>query len=140
MSPRDPGHNPLCNPWSDSKQQIRLLTLLPASNHDDDLSCRLQVVDLQDVPKSRYEALSYPWGDPSPKFTITINGPPFEIWQNLCLALRYLRDQSEPRTFRIDAVCKDQSDPKRERSPDSTDGFSLFQCIKVTGLALRIGR
>jgi hypothetical protein len=47
------------SPWqqlNSKKNEIRILTLLPAQSSSDDIHCQLQIVFLQDQPE--YEALS----------------------------------------------------------------------------------
>jgi len=55
-------HSPLKSLDGESGQ-IRLLHLLPAIHHTDDVCCELYHVSLRDKPV--YEALSYAWGDAS---------------------------------------------------------------------------
>lgn len=110
MPPRNLDHVSIYSPLSASTHQIRLLTLTPSENRDDDIFCCLDVVGFQSSPTPNYEALSYVWGDPFPKFTIAINGHPFEICHNLYITLRYLRHRTMPRTLWIDALCINQSD------------------------------
>lgn len=110
MPPPILGGSPIYNPLDASTCQIRLLTLTPSKYDDDDISCRLSVVELRSSPTPEYEALSYLWGDPSPKFTITVNGHPFAIGHNLYIALCYLRHRRTPRTLWIDALCINQKD------------------------------
>ncbi|KAA8569811.1 hypothetical protein EYC84_002154 [Monilinia fructicola] len=63
------------------------------------------------VPK--YEALSYAWGEnnESDNVLIKLNGQPFAITPNLHSALLVLRDNPNPPSLWIDAICLDQNDP-----------------------------
>lgn len=110
MPPRNTEQVSVYSPLSAFTHQIRLLELSPSENHDDDIFCCLDVVGVQSSPTPNYEALSYVWGDPFPKFTITINGHSFKVCHNLYIALRYLRYRMIPRTLWIDALCINQSD------------------------------
>lgn len=99
-----------------AKREIRLLTLSPAQNHNDNIYCQLETHSLP--VKSKYAALSYVWGDPNQTKKIKVNGCAFYATRNLEAALRYLRDhiaagtfdQSTPRYLWIDAICINQSD------------------------------
>ena len=95
-----------------SKRQIRVLILLPAVDEDNDIHCHLRTISLEEKEKkekreTKYEALSYTWGDPSNKNIIYINQSPFKVTKNLYIALRYLRE-SVPRTLWVDAICINQ--------------------------------
>ncbi|KAM5350683.1 hypothetical protein ACJ41O_007188 [Fusarium nematophilum] len=94
------------------KRQIRLFELLPGAK-DEQLRGRLMTADLNTHPV--FDALSYVWGDPTPRFTLRIDDDGFlEISENLGNALICLRQQKEPRTLWADAICINQQD-KQER-------------------------
>ena len=89
---------------------VRLLKLLPASNHvnDQGLGCALEDCRLSD--DLSYEALSYTWGQPVfPESLHTHNGI-LRITENLALALRSLRFKDRVRYLWVDAVCINQND------------------------------
>jgi hypothetical protein len=88
---------------------IRILRLEPGSA-DEPLYCGLFSVKIADT--SRYEALSYYWGDPTPKFTIFCNKLPLEIPENLHAALVQLRHANNHKDLWVDAVCINQADTK----------------------------
>jgi hypothetical protein len=88
---------------------IRILRLEPGSAGEP-LHCGLFSVKIADT--SRYEALSYYWGDPIPKFTIFCNQLPLGISENLHAALVQLRHASNHRDLWVDAVCINQADTK----------------------------
>ncbi|KAF2995165.1 hypothetical protein E8E14_001903 [Neopestalotiopsis sp. 37M] len=91
-----------------SLRQIRLLTLLPASDIvEDTVSAILQTVSLNDEPA--FEALSYVWGDGRDTVEINVDGKTANVTRNLGTALRRLRG-STPRVLWVDALCINQSD------------------------------
>jgi hypothetical protein len=89
--------------------QFRLLTLLPAADRTEDISCSLEIASL-DQEGLQYEALSYTWGDASIQHKIFIGRDILSINQNLNDALRRLRLQDGTRILWVDAICIDQSD------------------------------
>lgn len=100
---------------------IRLIQLLPKNSQiepSDDVDapddgrqarvhCTLFDASLIDPPP--YAGLSYTWGDPNEKDIITVNGLPFPVTVNLERALFQLRQDDEPLTLWVDAICIDQS-------------------------------
>ena len=92
--------------------QIRLFELLPGTK-DDPLCGRLRTVNFNSEPE--YDAVSYVWGDPEPRFTLELNGDEFlGIPRNLRNALIGLRLRRGSRTLWVDAICINQQD-LRER-------------------------
>ncbi|KAH7015828.1 heterokaryon incompatibility protein-domain-containing protein [Ilyonectria destructans] len=91
---------------------LRLLVLLPRSSpKDNEIVCELHNRTFGSKPA--YEALSYTWGTKPAKKTITINGEPFLVRNNLYNALQHLQ-LKEPRTLWVDAICINQDDmPER---------------------------
>ena len=87
---------------------IRLLRLAPAKEHHAPLSGSLMHADLKTDPE--YDALSYVWGDPAQVGTITVDGKPLPISQNLRTALRYVRQRDRPYILWTDAICINQAD------------------------------
>src|ERR1700761_5226489 len=90
-SPRFNGANgafkypPLNSQGTTSKDaKIRLLTLLPGGPNDP-IQCNLSVVPL--FTDTKYEAISYSWGDPNDTEIITCNFSPLSIPWNLAAAL-----------------------------------------------------
>ncbi|KAL8976016.1 MAG: hypothetical protein Q9205_007901, partial [Flavoplaca limonia] len=87
---------------------IRLLQLKPAASNDTIIQCELIDVDL--VIASEYEALSYVWGnDDEPNFIHLPSGH-LKVTENLPSALRGLRYGGRSRLLWVDAVCIHQSD------------------------------
>jgi hypothetical protein len=101
-------------PLDSDTNTIRVVTLEPG-DFESPIHCTLQHIDL-DI-HSRYEALSYVWGDP--KLTIPIHiesDATFPVTKNLERALRYLRIIDSPRVLWIDAISIDQSNmPERNQ-------------------------
>lgn len=95
--------------------EIRVLEILPGAEGST-VETRLKYIDLG---TSGYFALSYAWGDPNaPKFTLHVDGYPFQVTENCMLALNELRRESMAcsRTYSIwiDAICINQTDiPER---------------------------
>jgi hypothetical protein len=103
--------------------QIRVFTLLPGM-FGDCIDGRLDIISRQNAPY--YDALSYVWGDPSQKHTISISGQMLGVSQNLNIALQYLRYIDEPRTLWIDAICIDQTN-LNERSSQVRIMAQIYQ-------------
>jgi hypothetical protein len=87
-------------------RQIRLIRLLPAQ-FTDPIEAILHVGTWD---TSKYEALSYSWGNTNLKKTIKVNGRVFFVTKNLYKALRYLRNETTARYLWVDAICIDQKD------------------------------
>lgn len=89
------------------RREIRLLEIEPAE-FDDAISCNLHTVSLDDDPS--YEALSYVWGDPTIRDTVSVQGSLVRITTSLRSALQYLRYPDKPRFIWADAICINQDD------------------------------
>jgi hypothetical protein len=87
------------------RQEFRLLSLLPASDKQDALSCSLSIYSLsQELPG--YEALSYTWGEFNGyKHEILVDGCILRITSKLRNILFNLRDATRDRVLWIDAMC-----------------------------------
>lgn len=90
--------------------EVRLLRILPGTGT---IQCVLHQMPLSGV--MCFFALSYVWGDASPKETIMLEGHPFKITRNLYEALHQFRqrpnDMGHPKDyFWIDAICINQED------------------------------
>jgi Heterokaryon incompatibility protein (HET) len=98
-----------------SREQIRILTLLPATPPSSDESgeklglihTSLEAVNWADKPP--YIALSYMWGDQTLPETILVNERTFAIGANLHQALRQLQTEN-PICLWVDAICINQND------------------------------
>lgn len=101
-----------------TKPEIRVLVLLPSSNFAAPIECQLVHRALHD-DSTKYEAISYVWGEPHFSQEIALNGESRLITRNLELALRYFRLSNEARTLWVDALCINQEDLS-ERSQQVT--------------------
>jgi len=82
------------------------LLLLHPGNKSDPIKCNLVVEDTKS--ESSYEAISYVWGDPNNRTSITCDGKSMSITVSLWTALQRFRLPDEPRRLWADAVCIDQ--------------------------------
>src|SRR5436190_23416896 len=90
---------------------IRVLDLLPGARGLD-IRCELRYVMLSSNPS--YEALSYCWHPKNPKRRIICCETEVDIGENLYLALRHLRHETERRTLWADAICINQEDDEEK--------------------------
>ncbi|KAI0384962.1 HET-domain-containing protein [Hypomontagnella monticulosa] len=114
------------------ENHTRILILEPAS-YGEGISCSLvnhpcagTSPEASTSGISDYEALSYTWGDPSPKFVIQCNGQTLPIAHNLFFALQQLRHATTKRYLWIDAVCINQNDIA-ERNTQIQHMLSIYQ-------------
>ncbi|ROW03087.1 hypothetical protein VMCG_05784 [Cytospora schulzeri] len=94
-------HDPLPN-----KSWIRLV-IVHTDLESGDIACTLQSFDGNACPE--YVALSYLWGDATPKRTIRVNGLPRKIHENLWNFLHRAWQNEMTDYFWIDSICLDQS-------------------------------
>ncbi|KAK8070691.1 hypothetical protein PG997_010894 [Apiospora hydei] len=87
---------------------MRLLELLPSPSRTSPIEFRLVHSDITHQPQ--YEALSYVWGDPAMECSVSMDGHPVSVTQNLHSALVHLRHEIEVRKLWIDALCINQRD------------------------------
>ena len=106
---------------------------LEAGNFGDEITCSLiaQPVAASSVQDQAadlivYEALSYTWGDPTPKFSVQCNGKTLPVAYNLYSALQHLRDTDTRRYLWIDAICINQNDTD-ERSMQIQYMLDIYQ-------------
>ncbi|KAH8589473.1 heterokaryon incompatibility protein-domain-containing protein [Bisporella sp. PMI_857] len=90
-----------------SNKFIRLLELYPG-HATDDIDCSLHQTELDG--SSKYEAVSYAWGDLTNKANICCDGKIITVTQNLKYALIRLRHKDKARLVWADAICIDQND------------------------------
>ncbi|KAH7324421.1 heterokaryon incompatibility protein-domain-containing protein [Stachybotrys elegans] len=90
-----------------SVPQIRLFTLLPASDPEAPIQGHLHTVSLHSAPA--YEGLSYAWGNAAIQKDIAVNGHSLTVTANLELALRGLRSSTDARVIWVDNICINQA-------------------------------
>ncbi|KAH8752360.1 heterokaryon incompatibility protein-domain-containing protein [Hyaloscypha finlandica] len=92
------------SPIPASGDGFRILRLRPGSP-DDSVECDVINARLDSSNLLSYDALSYCWGDPDDRETITVHGREQHVTRNLQAALRQLRSVSRDRLLWADAVC-----------------------------------
>ncbi|KAI5917471.1 heterokaryon incompatibility protein-domain-containing protein [Camillea tinctor] len=105
---------------------IRLITLQPGI-WSDKISCIVHVVPFDG--EQVYETLSYVWGSPNNRKTISLNNHDFEVTDNLWLAMRRLRSPSSARVLWIDAICINQKDNDEKSQQVTMMGDIYKGCI-----------
>lgn len=113
-------------------QSFRLLVLDPGPVSSP-VSIRLCVIERARAPA--YDAISYVWGDPNHKVTISCDGRPFEITFSLYWALVRIRSVSCERILWADAICINQADWK-ERSDQVRLMGSLYTNAKLVYICM----
>lgn len=122
-------------------KHIRLLHVLPESTAND-IRCHLVDYSPDLSKRNRFAALSYCWGDSTPVATITIDGKPFDVAQNLYdfLQNRFLHGSHElshdpksklsGRGLWVDAICINQAD-NEEKSSQVQDMWRVYSCADL---------
>lgn len=95
-------------PSEQNNWAIRCVKLEPGLDSEP-LRCELVSSHLGTM-RGKYEALSYTWGDLASKTTISLNGRPVQVTENLACSLRHLRMPQAGRLLWIDALCINQAD------------------------------
>jgi hypothetical protein len=115
--PRIPSYT--YKPLDKPSESIRLVALQPSPFISSPIQCR--VIETSWVEEKSetshlkgFVALSYTWGSPHPKSTISIDGRPFEITRNLEKALRHLRLPRTELRLWADSICINQSDDEEK--------------------------
>ncbi len=111
--------------------EIRLLRLQPSTGrgHTKPLSGNLKTIRLpeyNDSVPTRFEALSYFWGDEAADRTLSLDNALFSIKPNLEAALRVLSKGEVERILWIDAICINQAD-LNERNEQVRIMSSIYQ-------------
>lgn len=93
---------------------FRLLALESSDQVDGPVKARLRDANLSNK-KDTFAALSYVWGAPGDRVTITLDGADFFIQANLCRFLRQVRRFGCSNIW-LDAICVNQNNiPEREQ-------------------------
>lgn len=105
-------HSPLPSGYG----SIRLLRLMPHEDETADIQCELFEYSLKNSCKGihLYEALSYVWGDPENRRSLSMHNHRFDVTVNLHAALSHLRNHSMERILWIDALCIDQTNQEEK--------------------------
>jgi Heterokaryon incompatibility protein (HET) len=122
-------HQDVYGPLDPTKQEIRLLKLLPASSGDDEIQCCLRWYTFNQAPP--YVALSYMWVNPTMTSTIHLGRSLFVVKRNLKAALKRLRDWGSKENYWIEALCIDQSNVKVRSNQVQLMGEMYSQCTFV---------
>src|SRR5665213_2754669 len=96
------------------------------------MTAKLEIVSLWD--KRQYEAMSWAWGLPGPMKTIHLQNSTYEVTINLDSCLLYLRGDTHPRVYWVDALCIDQ-----RNGPDSLEELDSQVSLmhRIIGEAVR---
>jgi hypothetical protein len=89
-----------------SQSSIPLITLQPG-DFNDPIRCALEVFELASILP--YKAISYVWGDPTPRNRICYNGRLYLISNNLNNTIQNVRLKDEIRVIWINALCINQA-------------------------------
>jgi hypothetical protein len=88
--------------------ELRVFVVEPGAGTEE-VRCRM--LNVAQSWRTRYDALSYTWGDESVgRETIVVDGLRTSVTKNLYLALVHLRDPARPRLLWVDALCINQDD------------------------------
>ncbi|KAK5652708.1 hypothetical protein OQA88_10302 [Cercophora sp. LCS_1] len=113
----------------ETQKQIRVVDISPGRANGP-IICSSRVVS---IPTScPYTALSYHWGDRNDRLSIRFNNQSdFQVTRNLHIALSYLRDEENPVTLWVDALCINQADEGEKKSQIPIMG-SIYKMAKQT--------
>ncbi|KAK1751144.1 heterokaryon incompatibility protein [Echria macrotheca] len=98
--------DPLYCALDPTKNEIRLIRFLRDGRSP--LNLRLETVSKSE--NTKYHCLSYVWGDPRPVYSVTLNGDPFLVPQNLGDALEAVQAHHDIDLLWVDALCINQKD------------------------------
>ncbi|KAF5706220.1 Heterokaryon incompatibility protein [Fusarium globosum] len=127
VKPPDDANDTIYKPMTREKE-IRLLILEPGAPGEE-LKCRLIHAELS--WNTRYEALSYHWGDGTVTCPINCSGHTEVIYINLHDALSDLRLPDRERVLWTDRLCINQSDDKETTSQMKLMGEIYSQASQV---------
>jgi hypothetical protein len=104
---------------------IRVLTLIPGAESAA-IKCLLTRVAFDKA--GIYNAVSYTWGDPSDKTSISVNGFHLPIPTNLARFLQHVRSSTDFVVLWADAVCINQEDVEEKSYQVSIMGDIFRHC------------
>lgn len=108
-------------PLDTTSKQIRLLNIHPGSEPAA-ICCSISCTSLASEEHTKYEAISYCWGDIKARETIDLDGRKTSITQSAGNALRAVRRKDEARVVWLDAICINQQDVKERGAQVSMMG------------------
>ncbi|CAK4030739.1 Hypothetical predicted protein [Lecanosticta acicola] len=94
-------------PLKSRAKQIRVLEVY-AGQYSDPLRCKTHHRRLGE-PETKYETISYCWGDATQRHTIELDGHAFDVPMSSYMALKRMRLEDSNRMLWIDAVCINQA-------------------------------
>lgn len=125
-------HDPdVLYPALENDQEIRLITIIPEKNVPIRITLSKASLDETNETIPRYTALSYVWGSPTPRKSITCNDEEVTVTANLEGALVQLRDKSQEKVIWIDQLCINQNDHNERSKQVSMMGRIYFMAEQV---------
>jgi hypothetical protein len=121
-------------PLNHAKNEIRVITIKPG-RWDDDISCSLKVISLDGLLRTRYDTLSYTWGNSENTRTIRVDQQNIIVSTNLFMGLRAVRRTFTTATIWADALCINQKDD-REKSNQVTLMGRIYKQGRQTWISL----
>lgn len=123
---------PFCHDSLPGKEWNRLVRIQPELVQGT-ISCDLIVSDAESENCIDYDALSYEWGDPTPRHTILINGRERKVATNLWGFMNWVRSkEGEQQYWWIDSLCLNQSDQAEMNCQIARMGEIYSQAQSVT--------
>jgi hypothetical protein len=115
-------------PLPPNEKAIRMLIVLPSSDNESQVQCKLVKFDLEvmmalGITRYPFAALSYVWGNKIPPQTVLLHGKEVTITPNLGAALRNFRDTRLPVMLWVDALCINQADDNEKSHQISLMGL-----------------
>jgi hypothetical protein len=111
--------------------EIRLIELQRKVEDNEEVSCSLITVRLEDAPE--YTALSYVWGSEEDAATIRVDGIAVKVTQNLRDALATLQMPDQERLMWVDALAINQNDvvERNEQIPRMREIYAAAQFVVI---------
>lgn len=98
-----------------NKNKVRLFHIIPASSEKQVISGRMELVPIETLSETHYEAISYVWGDSHEKFNVLVHNDSggamgiIAISKSLNDALKRFRHSGAERTIWADGICINQA-------------------------------